>query len=181
MDHLALEADATGIGNQFYVPAVVPRTMADPDLDPRVERALATFNDHDIDSHMEEFAEGATFLDPVLDEPVSGEEHREYLRDVIEAFPDIRQEEERVLTAGEATAMESTFAGTHEGAIEGIPPTGNAVEVPLASVVTVSEDGIASWRDYWDQETFREQLGLTFPAVLGHVPGFVRWTVRERL
>jgi len=155
--------------------------MADPDLDRHVERALATFNDHDIDGHMEAFAEGATFLDPVLDEPVSGEDHREYLLDVVEAFPDIRQEEARVIAAGEVTAMESTFAGTHEGPIEGIPPTGNAVEVPLASVITVSDDGITSWRDYWDQQVFREQLGLTFPAVLGHLPGFARWTVRERL
>lgn len=66
--------------------------MADTELGPHIDRALATFNDYDIDAHMAEFAEGATFSDPVLNEPVTGEEHREYLLDVIEAFPDIRQE-----------------------------------------------------------------------------------------
>ena len=155
--------------------------MADPDLDPRIERAMETFNDHEIDAHMEAFADGATFLDPVLEAPVSGADHREYLLDVIEAFPDIRQDVERAVVADGTVAMESTFAGTHEGPIEGVPPTGKRVEVPLASVITVSEEGITSWRDYWDQATFREQLGLTFPAVLGQVPGFALWTIRNRL
>lgn len=155
--------------------------MVAADLDPRIERALETFNDHDMDAHMQMFADGATFVDPVLDDPVTGEDHREYLQDVIDAFPDIRQEVQRVPCAGDPTVMESTFTGTHEGPIEGIPPTGNSVEVPLVSVVEVSGDGITSWRDYWDQGTFREQLGLTFPAVLRQVPGFVRWATLGRL
>lgn len=155
--------------------------MALSGADPRIERALETFNEDDLEGHMATFADGATFADPVLDDPVSGADHREYLRGVIDAFPDIHQEPERVLSAPEATVVESTFRGTHEGPIEGVPPTGNAVAVPLVSVIEVADDGIVSWRDYWDQETFRAQLGLTFPAVVGHIPRFARWAVRERL
>lgn len=155
--------------------------MTGADLHPRIERALETFNDREIDDHMAEFAEGATFLDPVLDEPVTGSEHRAYLEDVIEAFPDIVQRERRVVADGKVIVLESTFSGTHEGALDGIPPTGETVSVPLVSVIEVSADGITSWRDYWDQQAFREQLGLTVPEVLGHLPRFVRWTVDERL
>lgn len=153
--------------------------MAGDELDRRIERALETFNSDEMDDHMAQFADGATFLDPVLDEPVSGAEHRAYLVDVVEAFPDIHQEVDRVASAAGPTVIESTFSGTHEGPIEGIPPTGNTVEVPLVSVITVSEEGITAWRDYWDQQTFREQLGLTFPAVVGHLPTFVGWKVRN--
>lgn len=155
--------------------------MADLDLHPHIERALATFNDGDLDSHMDEFADGATFTDPVLEEPVSGEAHRAYLQDVVDAFPDIHQEAEWAISEGDQTVFESTFSGTHEGEIEGIPPTGESVAVPLVSVITVSEDGSTEWRDYWDQVTFRTQLGLTFPAVIGHLPRFAAWTIRERL
>jgi steroid delta-isomerase-like uncharacterized protein len=155
--------------------------MTDADLDPRIERALETFDEHAIDEHMTEFAEGATFVDPVLDEPVSGEDHRAYLLEVVEAFPDIQQDVERVLRAEEVTVLESTFTGTHEGPLEGVPPTGETATVPLVSVITVSEAGITAWRDYWDQQAFREQLGLTFPAVVGHLPRFAAWRLRSGL
>ncbi|MFB6106368.1 MAG: ester cyclase [Halobacteriaceae archaeon] len=144
--------------------------MADPDLPARVERALATFNEGDLDGHMDLFAPGGTFRDPVLDDPVSGDAHRAYLHDVYEAFPDIHQEAERAVTGDGRVAFESTFTGTHEGPIEGIPPTGASVSVPLASVVEFTDDGITDWRDYWDQSTFRAQLGLTFPDVVALLP-----------
>lgn len=86
-----------------------------------------------------------------------------------------------MLTAEEATVIESTFTGTHEGVLEGVPPTGETATVPLVSIITVGDEGITSWRDYWDQQTFREQLGLTFPAVVGHLPRFARWALDERL
>ncbi len=153
--------------------------MDDSDVDPRIERAMETFNDHDLNRHMSEFADGATFVDPVLEGEVTGEEHRSYLAEVIEAFPDIHQEVDRVLCSGNPTVLESTFYGTHEGEIEGIPPTGNSVAIPLVSIITVSDDGITSWRDYWDQQTFRNQLGLTVPAVVSHLPKFARWKLSK--
>lgn len=150
-------------------------------MNTHIQHALDTFNESDFEAHMAAFADGATFRDPVLDEPVSGDEHREYIEDVVDAFPDITQEPRRVLPAEEATVIESTFEGTHEGELEGVPPTGREVSVPLVSVISVSDEGITDWRDYWDQQTFREQLGLTVPAVFGHVPSFVIWKLRSAL
>lgn len=155
--------------------------MSGSELDPHIERAMETFNQHDLDQHMAEFADGATFIDPVLDGKVTGEEHRSYLADVITAFPDIHQEVDRVVCADEPTVIESTFEGTHKGEIDGIPPTGNSVTISLVSIISVSDTGITSWRDYWDQQTFREQLRLTVPAVLGHLPRFARWKLSEAL
>ena len=147
--------------------------MSNSDMDPCVERAIEAFNDHDPDRLMDEMADGSTFTDP-LEAGLTGEELHEYTATIFEAFPDIRLEVDRVITSGEgATAIECEYVGTHEGPLEGIPPTGNHVVVPSMTVIDVSEDGITSWRDYWDQQTFSEQLGLEFPAIVPLVPKIV--------
>lgn len=139
-------------------------------MDPRVERAIEAFNDHDVEQLLDEMAEDATFTDP-LEEDIAGNELHEYTAEIFEAFPDIRLEVNRVITGeGGVTAIEGNYLGTHEGPIQGIPPTGNSVAVPTMTVIDVSDDGITSWRDYWDQQTFSEQLGLTFPEIVPLAP-----------
>lgn len=130
------------------------------DLDPVIARATDAFNDHDTERLMAELAENVTFSDPFQDE-LTKAELRGYTADVFEAFPDVRYEQKRIISADDrATAVEVTIRGTHEGEFDGIPPTGKAVAVPGASIITVSEDGITSWRDYFDRQTYAEQLGL---------------------
>lgn len=145
--------------------------MREHDLDPPIDRAVEAFNDHDLDGMMAQFADGGTFVDPLEPDGVAGAELREYMIDLFEAFPDIRVEVERALTdeAG-GTAMVCTYTGTHRGSMEGIPPTGRTIAVPGVSVVTVADDGVTSWRDYWDQQAFAEQLGLTFPEIVPMLP-----------
>jgi steroid delta-isomerase-like uncharacterized protein len=153
--------------------------MGNVDMDPTVERALDAFNDHDLDELVDEFAEDGTFVDPLLDEPVTGDELREYTAEIFRGFPDIRLEVDRVVASEGTAAIEGTYAGTHGGPIEGVPPTGNHVAVPTMTVIDVSEDGITAWRDYWDQQAFSEELGLTFPDVVPKIPGIVSARVRD--
>lgn len=153
--------------------------MVEPDMDPHVERAIEAFNDHDVDRLMDQMAEDATFTDP-LEAEISGAELREYTIEIFEAFPDLRLEVKRVISSDDGVvAIECDYLGTHEGALEGIPPTGNAVVVPGVTVIDVSDDGITSWRDYWDQETFSEQLGLTFPQIVPLIPRIALAKVSE--
>jgi len=153
--------------------------MATHDMDPQVERAIEAFNAHDPDRLMDEMAEGSTFTDP-LEADLTGEELHEYTAAIFEAFPDIRIDVKRVIASDEGvTAIECNYVGTHEGPLEGIPPTGNSVVVPSMTVIDVSADGITSWRDYWDQQTFTEQLGLEFPAIVPLVPKIVLRKVRR--
>jgi steroid delta-isomerase-like uncharacterized protein len=153
--------------------------MVDDDMDPHVERAVAAFNDHDVDRLMDEMADGSTFTDP-LEEELTGPEIRRYTAEIFEAFPDIRLEVTRAITAGTGvTAIEGSYVGTHEGPIQGVPPTGNSVVVPTMTVIDVSDDGITSWRDYWDRQTFSEQLGLTFPDIVPLLPRMAVARVRD--
>lgn len=149
------------------------------DVNPHVRRAIDAFNDHDADQLMAEMAADATFTDP-LAENVSGAELRAYTDEIFEAFPDIRLEEKRIIASDEGVvALECDYVGTHEGTIEGIPPTGNSVQVPSMTVIDIADDGITAWRDYWDQRTFSEQLGLTFPEIVPLVPKIAVAKIRE--
>jgi len=138
--------------------------MARDDVHPSVERAFEAFNDHDPEGVVAAFAEEGTFEDPVGDEPMSAAEFGESCTEMFEGFPDARWEVERVVTGDDdTTAVEATFYGTHEGSFEGMEPTGESVELSAVSVITAGEDGITHWRDYWDQQTFKQQLGLASP------------------
>lgn len=150
-------------------------------MDPQIERAIEAFNDHDPDRLMDEMAEDATFTDP-LEVDISGAELHDYTVGIFEAFPDIRLEVKRFISSGDGvTAIECDYVGTHKGSLEGIPPTGNSVAVPSMTVIDISDDGITSWRDYWDQQAFSEQPGLTFPDIVPLIPKIAVAKVRESI
>ncbi|MFC6953422.1 ester cyclase [Halorubellus litoreus] len=146
-------------------------TQSPHDLDPRVERAIEAFNDQDVGRVLGAFADDGTFFDPLLDEPVSGRELREYTTEIFEAFPDLTIDVRRVVASTDRdVALELTYVGTHQGSMDGIPATGRRATTETIAVIEFGEDGIESWRDYFDQVGFREQLGLTFPSVLSLAP-----------
>lgn len=146
-----------------------------------VERAFEAFNNHDPDGVVAEMAEDGTFTDPFQDDPLTKAEFYQSCIEVFEAFPDARWNRDRIVADGDgAIAVEATFHGTFEGPLEGIPPTGESVALPAVSMLTVTPDGISKWRDYWDEQTFRDQLGLTFPAIVPHLPRIVWWNIREK-
>lgn len=155
--------------------------MVANNMDPHIEHAIEAFNDHDTDRLMDEMATGATFTDP-LEEEISGAELHEYTAEIFEAFPDLRLEVKRIISSDDGVAaIEGDYVGTHNGTLDGIPPTGNTVVVPTMTVIDFSDDGITSWRDYWDQQAFSEQLGLTFPEILTLAPKIAVAKVKEAL
>lgn len=136
--------------------------MSDFEVNPHVDRAFEALDDRDADAVAAEFAPDGTFYEIPRDEAFSKQEFREYLADeVFVTFPDYRVEEwTAVTTADWATTVQWSFAGTHEGRGGWVEPTGNAVSLPVVSVLTVSADGISSWRDFFDPRTLFEQLGI---------------------
>ncbi|MFB6132811.1 MAG: ester cyclase [Halanaeroarchaeum sp.] len=136
-----------------------------------VVRAAKAFDEHDADGFVAEFTADGTFRDPIQDGELTREELRRYFIDVYEAFPNVGSDIHRVAVSSDGDfGIEWTMNGTHKGSFEGIPPTGNRFEVSGASIGTVSVDGITFWRDYWNVRDFLDQLGLTFPAILVHLP-----------
>ncbi|MFB6309376.1 MAG: nuclear transport factor 2 family protein [Haloarculaceae archaeon] len=148
------------------------------ELPERARAWVEAFNSHDADATMRQLADGGTFDDPVTDEPVQGEKLRGYIHETYEAFPDVQIVPKSYYEDGDAVVLEVDYTGTFEGSFEGIPPTGEYAELPAVIVLNFADDGVVSCREYWNKETFREELGLTFPEIVRHVPRLVGGKLR---
>jgi steroid delta-isomerase-like uncharacterized protein len=142
---------------------------------------IEAWNDHDPEAVLAQFAADGTYVDPLFEEPIAGEEIVEFVELTADRFPDFRFEQRRVLDVSEENARieEWTMHGTHEGMREGLPPTGNTIALDGASVVEIGADGIRSIRGYYDQQELAEQLGVTFPAILGQLPTMITGAIAE--
>lgn len=146
------------------------------------ETYIEAWNDHDPERVLAQFAEGGTYDDPTLDEPLVGREIEEYVTEIVTGVPDVHIEERRVVECDPGVVVsEWTMRGTHSGTLNGLPATGNAFELDGIDVITVSDEGITSVRGYFDQEAFAQQLGLTFPAIVGQVPKLALGALRDAI
>lgn len=135
---------------------------------------VAGWDDHDFERVMAQFAEGATYDDPVISEPSNGDELKRYYAETIEGFPDL-QFDGRVFDTQEDGVLVNqwTGSGTHSGTYFGLPPTGRHIAIDGVSIFTISDDGIIQITCYFDRSTVREQLGISFPEIVGQVPGLI--------
>lgn len=117
-------------------------------------------------------AESVDVYGPALPE---GEVHsRDEWASFIEAnrrgFPDIEFSIQELL-AGDGVAMaELTISGTHQAAFMGIPPTYRTIEIWAIDKFLIEDGQVVEWRPYFDSQEIPDQLGLSFPAVLGQLP-----------
>jgi steroid delta-isomerase-like uncharacterized protein len=122
---------------------------------------VEAWNAHDTDAVVEMFADGGTYLDPTLSEPLTGEAIGENAADLWRTFPDLSFDVERLTSTDDgAVLLQWTMRGTQEGPLGDLPPTGKTVELPGVDVIKVEEDGIVSVRGYFDGGTMMRQLGL---------------------
>lgn len=155
--------------------------MLDEVREAHYERYVEGWNDHDPEVVMSAFADGGTASDPATDGTISGTEIREWVEETVEAFPDVRFAVDRRAAEDGRLFVEWTMYGTHEGTFEGLPPTGEAVEISGVDVVEISEEGITTIDGYFNEAEFRAELGLTFPEVVGQLPTLAVGAVRNAL
>ena len=62
---------------------------------------------------------------------------------------------------------------------DGLPPTENTTALDGTSSVELSSDGIIAIHRCFHQNQSIEQFGLTFPELVGELPGLTIGTVRE--
>lgn len=157
--------------------------MAESDKISHYKRYEEGWEEHDPEVVMDAFAPGGAVIAPNLDEPRTGEEIGEWVEETIAGFPDVRFEEQDLMMTDQEDVfvVEWTFYGTHTGTLDGLPPTGNTVEFDGVDVYSISEKGIESTRIYFDQSAMADQLGLTFPAIIGQSPKLVIGAIRNAL
>lgn len=157
------------------------KTDTQGDLEERYHRYVDGWEENDPDAAVGEFAPGGTYEDPSVEEPLEGEAIGEFIAEVNEGFPDLRFELHRLLVTDEEGVLvaEWTMHGTHEGTLDGLPPTGETIALEGVDVVTFSDEGITSIRGYFNESQFTEQLGLDFPAVIGKIPTLAAGAIKS--
>lgn len=96
-----------------------------------------------------------------LDEVHGRDALEEHLRGENAAFPDARFQTEEIVAREDVIMLEFTWTGTHEGELDGIPPTGNTVEISGMSTLVISDGQIQEDRTYFDSREYLSQLGVT--------------------
>lgn len=95
------------------------------------------------------------------DGPVEGiEAYGEYAATLMGAFPDVTGEIHEMIVSGDRVTARWTIAGTHEGELFGIEPTGESIEVEGLALFRMEDGRIAEKRYRQDDLGLLEQLGL---------------------
>ena len=100
--------------------------------------------------------------DAVIHEPVAGTpaDLKAVATAIRTAFPDWNSTVEEMFVDGDRVVERWTGRGTHEGAFQGIPPTGKQVAVPGVVFYRIADGKIAEFRGQFDRLSLMQQLGV---------------------
>jgi predicted ester cyclase len=91
--------------------------------------------------------------------PLDREGHRQMIAHFQSAFPDGRNTSDELLAEGDKVVQRWTYRGTHDGAFQGIQPTGRQVTLTGISIWRVETGKIVeSWHEL-DSLGLLQQLG----------------------
>ena len=118
----------------------------------------------DVDGTIALYAPDFTYHNPVLRGMPAPPHPTDIVRQLIgkarEAFPDLRYVIEAVVAQDDVAGVLYTWEATHQGALEGLPPTGRPVAATGAMFCKVSGGRIVEQWDIDDRLDVVQQLGL---------------------
>ncbi len=109
---------------------------------------------------MEVFAPNALIYYPSNAKPMSREEESEFHKIVFRAFPDYYHGIEELISAGDKVIVRIIFKGTHKGEFQGIPPTGNKIEVSVIVIFRIEDGKVVELRREIDMLGLMMQFGM---------------------
>jgi steroid delta-isomerase-like uncharacterized protein len=92
--------------------------------------------------------------------PMSLEEFKGFGMAFFAAFPDLQHVPEDQVAEGDLVATRLTIRGTHQGAFQGIPPTGRQVELSAINIDRFVNGKIAEKHIVFDALGMMRQLGV---------------------
>lgn len=118
----------------------------------------AFFASHDVNQF---YAEDATFHDLSRPEPLRGRAAIGALLGAFygEWFTEAHAEPRGLVAGDTAVVAEFVFHGKNTGSLNGAPPTGKVVAVPMIAVYEIAGGKIQHTRLYYDSATMARQLG----------------------
>jgi steroid delta-isomerase-like uncharacterized protein len=123
-----------------------------------LELIQAFFASHDATPF---YAEDATFHDMSQPAPLQGRAAIGGMMRAMysEIFTEARAEPRGLVVGENAVVAEFVFHGKNTGSLNGAPPTGKVVAIPMIAVYEIAHGKIQSTRLYYDSTTMARQLG----------------------
>jgi len=150
-----------------FAPITQKDTIYSPITHADVERWLAAWNSHHIDSINALFAEDAMIYQPQNPKPLTKQTMNPFFEMVFKTYPDIKFEKEGITVEGYDAASWENVTGTMTGPFtdpatgKTIQPTGKRFEHKGAMHITYKPDHtIKEVHIVWDQLIVLKQLGL---------------------
>jgi steroid delta-isomerase-like uncharacterized protein len=126
-----------------------------------VKRSIDELNKGNIEIFKEKLASDYRFYSPSNNpNPINREEAIEFGKMIYSAFPDIKWSIEELFSVGDRVIVRFITTGTHEGEFQGIPATGNKIEVSSIIVYHISNGKIIEEREDANFLGLMQQLGL---------------------
>jgi len=118
-------------------------------------------NERDFEAYKELLApEYAWYVPSRNTEPISREGSMEFVRGMFDAFPDCHWSIEDLIAEGNIVVSRFIFRGTHEGEYQGIPATGNKIEISGFMMARIENGKIVEDKEDVDLLGFMQQLGM---------------------
>jgi len=126
-----------------------------------VKRFYAAANKGDSEALKEVLApEYAWYVPSRNTEPISREGSMEFVREMFDAFPDCHWSIEDLIAEGNIVVSRFIFRGTHEGEYQGIPATGNKIEISGFMMTRIENGKLVEDKEDVDLLGFMQQLGM---------------------
>jgi steroid delta-isomerase-like uncharacterized protein len=107
-----------------------------------VTQLMSALDERDIDGVLSHCAPNAVWHG-FAPEPLDNAGYRVAIQQFLDAFPDSRFPVSAYLADGDRVAAVHALDGTHNGAFQGIPPTGKPVHVPAIAVFRLTAGKVA--------------------------------------
>lgn len=127
-----------------------------------VRRYYEVFQEEDFEVLDEVLASDYTLHGiPGAEEELTGRDAvEEYLRDLLQAFPDLTSTFEELVAEDDTVAYRASMTGTHEGEFMGIPATGETVTIEGTGFFRIEDGKIAEAWPQMDTFGMMQQLGV---------------------
>lgn len=125
-------------------------------------QVVDALNERDFDAFAATHATDVVLHDH--DEAIHGIEAAiEHEQTLYEAFPDMEYIPDAILADDDKVAARWTVTGTHDGKFQGIPPTGEEIDIQACGILRVENGTIEEvWLTY-DRLGLMQQLGVIEP------------------
>ena len=126
-----------------------------------VKRMYEAFEKGDFEAYKEVVApEYVWYLPSRSTKPISREETIEFGKMLRNAFPDFAYSVEDLIAEDDIVISRFIFRGTHEGEFQGIPATGNKVEMSGFMMTRIENGKLVEDKEEYDGLGFMIQLGM---------------------